>query len=60
MAYTSFEDLRQATVEHDSLAAAAIAKEVDETGLDAAEIRAKMLEQLGVMRESIAQGLSGT
>ncbi|MCG2807661.1 MAG: L-serine ammonia-lyase, iron-sulfur-dependent, subunit alpha [Coriobacteriia bacterium] len=59
MAYTSFEDLRQATVEHDSLAAAAIAREVDETGVDAATIRTRMLEQLEVMRESIAQGLSG-
>jgi L-serine dehydratase len=60
MAYASFEDLLSAAAEHGSLGKAVLALEVAETGLPASDLRARMRETLGVMREAIGQGLSGT
>lgn len=60
MAYPSFADLLEAASRAGSLSAAAIALESDESGVDPADIQAHMLEQLEVMRESVAQGLSGS
>lgn len=59
MAYASFEELLAAAREHGSLGAAALALEVTETGVSAAECRARMRESLGVMREAVGVGLSG-
>ncbi len=60
MAYASFADLLQSAESHGSISAAALAREIDESGQDAAAIRARMLVQLEVMRDSVAQGLSGS
>lgn len=60
MAYPSFAALLEAAHAHGSLSAAAIAREVEETGTDATEIRAHMLAQLEVMRDAVAEGLTGT
>jgi L-serine dehydratase len=59
MAYASFAELLAATSEHGSLGRAALALEVAETGADAASLRARMRETLGVMREAVGTGLSG-
>ena len=59
MAYASFEELLTAAGEHGSLGKAALAREVAETELPAADLRARMRETLGVMREAIGHGLSG-
>lgn len=60
MAYPSFADLLEAASQTGSLSAAALARESEESGSDPTAIRARMLEQLEVMRESVAQGLSGS
>lgn len=60
MAYPSFAALLEAAHAHGSLSAAAIAREVEETATDATEIRAHMLAQLEVMRDAVAEGLTGT
>ncbi len=59
MAYASFEELLTAAAEHGSLGKATLACEVAETGLPASELRARMREALGVMREAVGHGLSG-
>jgi L-serine dehydratase len=59
MAYASFEELLTASAEHGSLGKAVLAREVAETGLPASDLRARMREALGVMREAVGQGLSG-
>ena len=59
MAYASFAELLSAASEHGSLGRAALALEVAETGTDAATLRARMRETLGVMREAVGAGLSG-
>ena len=59
MAYASFAELLAAAEEHGSLGRAALALEVAETAGDAATVRARMRETLGVMREAVGHGLSG-
>lgn len=60
MAFQSFAELLQAAESHGSLFQAALAREADESGIEPAQVRARMLEQLEVMRESVAVGLSGS
>lgn len=60
MAYASFAELLTAAEPSGSLSAAALARESDESGLESARVREHMLDQLEVMRDSVAQGLSGT
>jgi len=57
VSFTSYSELAEAAEEHGSLGLAVIALEVQESGLSAAEIRARMTESLGVMREAIETGL---
>lgn len=59
MAHASFEELLTAATGHGSLGRAALAQEVAETGLPASDLRARMRESLGVMREAVGHGLSG-
>lgn len=59
MAYASFEELLGAVSEGGSLGSAALAREVAESGRPAAELRVRMGEALGVMRDAIETGLSG-
>ncbi|NTU72301.1 MAG: hypothetical protein HGB10_10870, partial [Coriobacteriia bacterium] len=59
MAYASFEELLLAADEHGSLGRAALAAEVAESGLSAIDVRARMRETLGVMRDAIERGLAG-
>lgn len=59
MAYSSFEELLDASAETGGLGHAALAREVSESGLDAAELRARMGSALGVMRDAIEAGLAG-
>lgn len=59
MAFASYSELAAAADEHGSLGAAAFALEVEESGLDPAEVRARMTETLGVMRSAVETGLAG-
>jgi len=59
MAYTSFAELLDAAAEGGSLADAAILRETDESETSTDAVRARLLAQLEVMRESVALGLSG-
>ena len=59
VAYASFAELVAATSEHGSLGKAVLARELEETRVEALELRAKMTEALGVMREAVASGLGG-
>lgn len=60
MAYASFTELSAAAASTGSLGAATIAREVEETGTDAADLRERMLATLGVMREAVTAGLQGS
>jgi len=60
VAYSSFADLLEAAQSHGSISAAALAREVEESGRPEIEVRAHMLAQLEVMRDAVAEGLSGT
>ncbi|NTW29235.1 MAG: L-serine ammonia-lyase, iron-sulfur-dependent, subunit alpha [Coriobacteriia bacterium] len=60
MAYASFQELLIASAQHGSLGKAALAREAAETGADPATLNARMAETLGVMREAVATGLSGS
>jgi len=60
VAYSSFADLIEAAESHGSLSSAALAREVEESGQAPADVRSRMLAQLEVMRDSVAEGLSGT
>lgn len=59
MAYASFEDLLGASADAGTLGRAALAREVSESEIDEATLRARMAETLSVMREAVATGLSG-
>ncbi|MEI7813536.1 MAG: L-serine ammonia-lyase, iron-sulfur-dependent, subunit alpha [Coriobacteriia bacterium] len=59
MAYSSFAELLSASVHCGSLGAAALELEAEESGRDLAELRQRMAETLGVMREAVAAGLTG-
>jgi len=59
MAYASFEELLAAANTHGSLGKAALEIEIAETGTSAPELRARMRETLGVMRDAVGTGLSG-
>ncbi len=59
MAYSSFEELLDASAEAGGLGHAVLAREVSESGLDATELRARMGTALGVMRDAIEAGLAG-
>jgi L-serine dehydratase len=59
MAYASFSDLLGAALEQGSLGKAVLAREVAETELPESDVRARMREALGVMREAVGHGLSG-
>jgi len=59
VAYTTFAELLDAAGTHGSHAAAAIDREVYETGQAAEAIRERMRDTLGVMREAVALGLEG-
>jgi len=59
MAYSSFAELSKAAHGSGSLAAAVVALEAREADTSPNEVRSRMLEALNVMRESVAQGLTG-
>lgn len=59
MAYASFAELADAAAQHGSLGSAVLALEAEESGLDASELRDRMLATLTVMREAVERGLSG-
>jgi len=60
VAYASFQELLAAAQSADTtLGKAALAREVYETGAEEHEVRARMTQSLGVMREAIASGLGG-
>jgi L-serine dehydratase len=59
VAYTTFAELLEAAQVHGSLAAAAIERESYETGEAEESLRARMRENLGVMREAVTLGLRG-
>ena len=59
MAYSSFVEFLKAAEKHGSLGRAALALEVEESGAPEPEVRARMTESLGVMREAVESGLSG-
>lgn len=59
MAYASFQELLAAAAQHGSLGQAALACEVADSAGDAADIRARMAETLGVMRDAVETGLTG-
>lgn len=60
MAYGSFAELLQAASSSGSLAAAVVAREMEETGKAEADVRSRMRDTLVVMREAIASGLTGS
>jgi L-serine dehydratase len=60
MAYASFEELLGASAENGSLGRAVLACEAAETEIDESLLRERMTETLGVMRDAIATGLSGS
>ena len=59
MAFASFDELLTAAAEHGSLGRAALACEASESETPVIELRARMGETLGVMREAIETGLAG-
>ena len=59
MAYASFAELLSASAHSGSLGAAALALEADESGLPHSQLRERMAETLGVMRDAVAAGLTG-
>jgi L-serine dehydratase len=59
MTYPNFTDLLEAARSAGSLGRAALEREVSESGASEAVVRERMAEALGVMRASIAEGLSG-
>lgn len=59
MAYGSFRELLAAAAESGSLAAAAIAREAEDTGVTEAAVLERLRSSLDVMRESVATGLTG-
>lgn len=59
MAYTSFAEFQAGAAEHGSLASAALAREVIDSGASAEAIRARMKVALATMRDAIADGRSG-
>lgn len=59
MAHSSFQHLLVEAETAGSLGAAALARECDETGGAAEEVRARMAGSLAVMREAVARGLAG-
>lgn len=60
MAHSSFVDLLTASETTGSLGRAAIEREVVESGEPRAAVLARMNDSLSVMRQSVADGLSGT
>lgn len=59
MAHSSFQDLLDEAERTGSLGAAALARECDETGDPAGDVRARMASSLAVMREAVARGMAG-
>lgn len=59
MSYPSFAELADAALQLGSLAAAALEREVAETGATRDAVRSRMRESLAVMREAVATGLTG-
>lgn len=59
MAYSSFHEILHECGASGSIASAALAREMLETDASIESIRATMAGQLEVMRESVAQGLTG-
>lgn len=59
MAYTTFAELLDAAVQHGSIGAAAVAREVYDTGEAESDVRGRMAESLQVMRDAVALGVSG-
>lgn len=59
MAYTTFKELSDAAAIAGSLAAAALEREVAETGATAEAVRERMAESLEVMERAVAEGLRG-
>ena len=59
MAYASFAELLSASVHCGSLGTAALELEAEESGTDPAELRGRMLQTLGVMRDAVSAGLAG-
>ncbi|MDY0339683.1 MAG: L-serine ammonia-lyase, iron-sulfur-dependent, subunit alpha [Coriobacteriia bacterium] len=60
MAYETFAELLEAACEHGSLARAALAQEVVESGESAGAVRARLTGHLTVMRDAVEFGLNGT
>lgn len=59
VAYTSFEELLEATRHHGTLGSAARALEAQQAGVSEAELNSRMAATLDVMREAVASGLTG-
>ncbi len=59
MAYTSFAELQAAAAEHGSLASAALAREVLDSGASPHAVRERMAAALATMRDAVAEGRSG-
>lgn len=59
MAYASFEELAAAAEVHGSLGSATLASEAEKTGCAASALRERMLDTLVVMKQAVAEGLSG-
>ena len=60
MAYASFQELLSAAESaNETLGKAALAREVYETGTEEHELRARMTQSLGVMRQAVETGLDG-
>jgi L-serine dehydratase len=59
MAYGSFSELLAAAAEHGSIGAAAIAREVAESGTTPDDVVRRLDVSLGVMEEAVAEGLTG-
>lgn len=60
MAYASFAGLLSSAAEHGSLGRAALAREIEDGGGDAAGVFERMSQTLTVMEEAVAQGLAET
>lgn len=59
MAYPSFKELADAAAQTGSLAEATLQREAWETGSETHELRHRMRETLGVMRDAVDRGLTG-
>jgi L-serine dehydratase len=57
MSYASFAELLAAADEHGSISAAAIALECEETGVDEAQVVARLSDALAVMETAVERGL---